>query len=85
MIGNINSLNHINELIKEKSKKVEKKPSVVKKLFKDDPEPEIHLGYSGGSLPVEEAQSCLEEAKSSDKEKLELEVTSNEADVIMAP
>lgn len=83
MIGNINSLKPINEVIKkEMSLHIKPKNTVVKKLF-EDLEPEIEQGDSGGSLPLEEERSCFEEHKSSeDKGILELEVSSQSSQVI---
>ena len=65
MIGSLNSLKSMNDIIKREQSKISKpKHTVVKKLFEEE-EPEIEQGDSGGSLPVEEDRSCFEEQKSS--------------------
>ena len=80
MIGSINSLKNINEIIKQEQQK--QKSSVVKKLFDvEEVEPEIEFGEIGGSHKFDEEHSCHdqchEEQKSSeDKQILELEVSS---------
>lgn len=86
VIGNINSLKPVNEIIKKELSQHIKhafipKHTIVKKLFEED-EPDIEQGDSGGSLPIEEGSMPIEEQKSSeDKGVLELEVSSQESQI----
>jgi hypothetical protein len=59
MIGNINSLQNVNQVINlEKQRHEREKTSVVKKLFDDEPEvPEDQSGPSAASVPPEEQLS----------------------------